>query len=86
MAITVPIEAAQKDLEHLLDELQLGETVTLVGSEGVPQAVLISLKATAVKPQSISDWDARWDALAQKISQAWNSDKSAVEVLTEMRR
>lgn len=86
MAITVPIEAAQKDLERLLDELQLGETVTLVGSEGVPQAVLISLKATAVKPQSISDWDARWDALAQKISQAWNSDKSAVEVLTEMRR
>jgi hypothetical protein len=65
-AITIPIEAVQKDLKRLFDESPLGETVTLVGSDGAPQALLISLKATGERPQSVSDWDVRWDALAQK--------------------
>lgn len=86
MTITLSIEAAQKDLKRLLDELQLGESVTLLSSEGAPQAVLISLKATAGRSQTMSDWEARWDALAEEISRAWKSDKSAVEVLAEMRR
>ena len=86
MAKTIPIETAQKDLKRLLDDLRLGDAVTLVGAEGVPQALLISLKATAERPESIPDWDARWDALAQKVSQAWKSDESALEVLTVMRR
>ena len=85
MTKTILVEAAQKDLKRLLDELPLGETVTLVGSGGTPQALLVSLKAAAEKPQSTTDWDARWDALAKEISQAWKSDKSAVEILSEMR-
>ena len=86
MSTNVPIEAAERDLKSLLAQLRLGETITLVGSEGRPEALLISLKATATKPQPVPDWEAQWDALAQKISQAWKSDKSAVEILTEMRR
>ena len=86
MARTILIEAAQKDLKRLLDELPLGETVTLVGPGGTPQALLVSLIAAAEQPQSTADWDARWDALAQKVSQAWKSDQSAVEILSEMRR
>ena len=86
MAITIPIETAQRDLKRLLDELSLGETITLVGSEGVPQALLVSLNATAETPLSTSEWDARWDALAERVSQAWKSDKSALDVLVEMRR
>jgi len=80
------IEVAQKDLKRLLDELEPGETATSVGPEGAPQAVLVSLKARAEKPRTITAWEKRWDALAEKVSQAWKSDKSAVEVLTEMRR
>ena len=85
MVRTILVEAAQQDLTRLLDELPLGETVTLVGDEGAPQALLVSLKAAAEKPQSTADWDARWSALAKEISQAWKSDKSAVEILSEMR-
>ena len=86
MSITLPIETAERDLKRLLEKLSLGETVTLVGSEGVPQALLVSLKPTQRQTQSEADWDARWDELAQKVSHGWQSEKSAVELLIEMRR
>jgi hypothetical protein len=86
MSITLPIEMAEKDLRSLLEELNLGETVTLIGAEGVPRALLVSLKPVLREIQEEADWDARWDALARQVSQAWNSEKSAVELLTEMRR
>ena len=85
MSVAMPIEVAKRDLEGLLERLRAGETITLLGSGGVPLAVLVSLKPTPSKPQSVSDWLARWDALTQQVSQAWKSDKSAVEILTEMR-
>jgi hypothetical protein len=84
-SITVPVQTAQRDLQHLLEQFHLGETITLVSSEGMPLAVVVSLKP-ASEAEPVSDWEARWDALAQKVSRAWKSDKSAVEILTEMRR
>jgi hypothetical protein len=86
MSITLPIETAEKDLRSLLEELNLGETVTLIGAEGVPRALLVSLKPALREIQEEADWEARWDTLAQQVSQAWKSDRSAVELLTEMRR
>ena len=86
MSITVPIETAERELRSLLEQLRLGETATLVSSEGAPEALLVSLKSSAGQPQPMSDWDTRWDALAQKVSQAWKSEKSATEILAEMRR
>jgi len=86
MPMTVPIETAERDLQHLLEQLHLGETITLVSSEGTPLAIVVSLKPASVEVEPVSDWEARWDALAQKVSRAWKSDKSAVEILTEMRR
>jgi hypothetical protein len=86
VSITVPIDAVERDLRSLLEQLQLGETITLVSSEGMPQAVLVSLKSAAVSPQSQSDWEMRWDALSRKVSQAWKSEKTALETLAEMRR
>ena len=82
----VPIERAERDLRRLLEELNLGETVTLIGSEGVPRALLVSLKPVSHETEAEADWEARWDALARRVSQAWKSEKSAVELLTEMRR
>ena len=86
MPVTVPIETAERDLRNLLERLQLGDTVTLVGSEGVPEALLVSLKSAPAKLQPLPDWEMRWDALTRRVSQAWKSEKSAVEILTEMRR
>jgi hypothetical protein len=86
MSVIVPIETAERDLRSLLEQLELGETITLVGSKGVPEALLISLKSASTKPQSLSDWETRWDNLARKVSQTWKSEKSAIQTLAEMRR
>jgi len=83
---TLPIETAERDLRRLLEELNLGDTVTLIGPEGVPQALLVSLRPAPREAAAESDWEARWDALAQQVSEAWQSEKSAVELLSEMRR
>lgn len=86
MSITLPIERAEQDLRGLIAQLNRGETVTLIGTEGVPIALLVSLKLTPRENHEEVDWDARWDALARQVGRAWKSEKSAVELLTEMRR
>ena len=86
MPRSVPVETAEQRLRSLLAQLALGETITLVSPEGVPEALLVSLKAAPTEPQSMVDWEARWDALARKVDQAWKSDKSAQGTLAEMRR
>ena len=86
MSVSVPVETAEQDLRSLLARLRLGETITLVDAEGLPEALLVSLRAASSQPQSAVDWEARWDALARKVGQAWQSDKSAQEILAEMRR
>ena len=86
MPMTVPIETAERDLQHLLERLHLGETITLVNSEGTPLVIVVSLKPAPVEVEPISDWEARWDALAEEVGRAWKSEKSAIETLSEMRR
>lgn len=86
MPIALPIETAERDLRSLLEELNLGDTITLIGSEGTPQALLVSLKPVLRETEAETGWEARWDALARRVSDAWQSEKSAVELLSEMRR
>jgi hypothetical protein len=87
-SITVPIETAERDLQHLLEQLHLGETITLVSSEGTPLAVVVSLKPVALVAETppTSDWEAQWEALAEEVGRAWKSERSAIETLSEMRR
>ncbi len=85
LSLTMPVEAAERDLKHLLDQLDVGETITLTTAHGDPLAVLVSIKKPTVS-HSVANWDMRWDTLAHKVSQAWQSEKSALEILTEMRR
>ena len=76
-----------QDIWMTPEGLPLGESITLIGPEGRPVALLVSLKSK--KNESIKqtwDWEARIDTLAQKVSQAWKGEKTAVEVLSEMRR
>lgn len=86
MSISVPVKDAESNLEELLKQLRLGDTITLIGSEGKPVALLVSLESAKNRPKPASDWEARLDILAQKVSVAWKSKKSAVETLSEMRR
>jgi hypothetical protein len=86
MLHSVPIENASRDLKGLVEGLPTGESVTLVSGEGTPLALLVSLKTEAPKPLPASEWMARWDRLSRKISRAWKTEKSAAEVIAEMRR
>jgi len=86
MSEALPIKNAECNLEELLKGLPFGESITLIGPEGCPVALLVSLKPRRIEQKPIPDWDARMEALAQKVSRAWKGEKSAVEVLSEMRR
>ncbi len=35
---------------------------------------------------SIAQWRKAWETLAQEVDQAWTGDKSALDILSEMRR
>jgi hypothetical protein len=83
--IGLPVKAAERNLEQLLEELNLGETLTLLGPEGTPLAIVVSLKPAPPSEPS-GDWEIRWRELAQEIGRAWIGDKSAAEVVAEMRR
>jgi len=89
MSVEVSVEAAKKNLEEILMRLSPGETATLIGPEGRPLAVLVPLKSSIKAPretEEVSGWDEEWEDLARKIEMAWKSEKSALEILSEMRR
>ena len=85
-SMVVPVKTAERNLEQLLEELNLGQTLTLLGSEGTPLAVLVSLKPTHPEAKSLGDWEMQWQRLAEEIGRAWKGDKGAAEVVAEMRR
>jgi hypothetical protein len=74
------------DLTKLLKQLHLGETITVVDDDGQPLAILIGIRPTPDQPSPVSDWQARWEDLSQRIGQAWKTEQSAIEMLKEMRR
>jgi len=43
MSEAIALKSAGRDLEKLLDGLSLGESITLIGQEGCPVALLVSL-------------------------------------------
>ncbi len=85
MSVEVSVDSAKKNLEDILAKLPPGETATLIGPEGKPMAVLVPLRSSEVTTKEV-DWDSEWQALAREIDSAWKSKKSALEILTEMRR
>ena len=87
MSTPITVKTATNNLEELLTQLPLGETVTLLDESGQPLALLVSLKAASrPEAQSATEWRANLEALAEKVNAAWKSDKGAVETLVEMRR
>jgi len=85
MSVEVSVDSAKKNLENILARLSPGETATLIGPEGRPMAVLVPLRYSEEIAEEI-DWDEEWQALAQRIDSAWQSEKSALQILSEMRR
>ncbi len=85
MSVEVSVDSAKKNLEAILAKLSPGETATLIGPEGRPMAVIVPLRSSDEATEKL-DWDKEWQTLAREIDCAWKSEKSALQVLAEMRR
>ena len=49
--------------------------------------LLIKPEETAEQRKQVyEEWKRDWDALTEEITAAWNTDKSAAEIISEMRR
>ena len=83
---TVTIETIERNPQHCLEQLLSGQTLMLVNSDGAPVAMLVSLRSPATRAESFRAWEARWEDLARRVSRAWKSEKSAVEIIAEIRR
>jgi len=57
----------------------------LITQRGKPAALLLPVDAVPPQPDPDEVW-ARLEALGEEIARTWQSDKSAVEILAEMRR
>lgn len=85
MSEAIPIKNAECNLEELLKE-PVFWGIPFIGPEGGPVALLVSLRPGKIIQKPAIDWDTRMDDLARKVSRAWSGEKSAVDVLSEMRR
>ena len=87
MMTSMPIEKARTNFDEVIAQLQPGETITLVDAQGQPVVALTSLQ-TAPKPEplTIEEWWAGWEALIEEVDEGWEGERSAVDVLLEMRR
>ncbi|MBM4031035.1 MAG: hypothetical protein FJ291_04535 [Planctomycetes bacterium] len=86
MATSVSVEAMGPELRQLIELLPEGETVEILGDAGEQVALLLTVKQGSEMPLSPDEWLAELDALAEEIGRAWKSEKSAVELVSEMRR
>ncbi len=57
----------------------------IITQRGEPVAILLPVDAATPPPDPDEVW-ARLEALGQEIAANWQSEKSAVEILSEMRR
>jgi prevent-host-death family protein len=57
----------------------------LITQRGRPVALLVPLDALPPQPDADEVW-ARLEELGKEIARNWQSEKSAVEILSEMRR
>lgn len=85
--MSVPLERAKANLDEVLAQLQPGETITLVDAQGQPVVAMTSLQPQPkLEPLSLEEWWAGWQSLIQEVDETWEGEKSAVDVLLEMRR
>ena len=88
---TISVEVAERDLRHVPELLSEGERVTVVDETGAPlgnvtgvsrEASMSRDEREAFEREAFMD---RWENLAQRIGDAWDGEKSAVEQLREDR-
>lgn len=89
----VPMKELPAHLVELIHGLNAGESLTFVSELGEPEAVLVAIDSEQESLQTNQhiepirdEWFADWDRMARAIAKDWKINKSAVDVLSEMRR
>lgn len=81
----IGIRELKANASALVNAVKEHRTQYLITRRGEPVAVLMPVDAVPSPPDPEDVW-ARLEALGQEIAQNWQSEKSAVEILSEMRR
>ncbi len=91
----MPVRTLPPKMIQLLKHLHVGETVRFVSETGETEAVLVSVRSLAASQSFEQDqsvlsendaWLEDWQDMAQRITADWIGDKSAVEIIAELRR
>jgi len=83
MLKSMTVRAIQQELENLLAQMSPGETLTVLGDDGVPQAVVVRIQVAG--PHAVDAW-AELEKLGEEMSSNWPAGKSAAEAVAEIRR
>ena len=55
--------------------------------EAAGKGLLVEQEETRARRQEANErWKQEWDALTEQISASWDTDKSAAQIISEMRR
>jgi prevent-host-death family protein len=76
------LKARASEVVRAVKERRARYVITL---RGQPAAILVPLDAVPPQPDADEVW-ARLEELGKEIARNWQSEKSAVEILSEMRR
>ncbi len=76
------LKARASEVVRAVKERRARYVITL---RGQPAAILVPLDAMPPQPDADEVW-ARLEELGKEVARNWQSEKSAVEILSEMRR
>jgi hypothetical protein len=79
-------EISPDNLIERIEQLHLGETMTLISTNGQPFAIVVGVKPASPQSVPAAEWRKQWEDLAQRVGEAWQSEKNAIELVSEMRR
>lgn len=91
----MPVRTLPPTMIELLKQLPAGETVRFVSESGATEAILVSIRGSMESQSLLEDqsilleqdtWLQDWQDMAQRIAADWKSDKTAVEIVSELRR
>ncbi len=82
-ALVLPARVLGHDAAHARYIVEArGETLVLRR----PEALAIKPKRARKTMLTSEEWKKEWDAWSEDVTKAWRSDKSAAEIVAEMRR
>lgn len=82
-ALVLPARVLGHDAAHVRYVLEARGEALILRQREAPTAKPKKPRKKALTPDQ---WKAEWEAWSEKVTETWQSDKSATEIVVEMRR